>query len=350
MESGELRRLAGELQAYDGPALRVMEVCGTQTHENYRLGIRSLLPPGIRLVAGPGCPVCVTPADYIDRALWLAGRPDVTVCSFGDLLRVPGGESTLALARAQGADVRVVYSPLDALELARQNTGRQIVFLAVGFETTVPSACLAVEKAARDHISNFSLLCACKTMERAYYTLADRVDAFLYPGHVAAITGMAVFRRLAQQGVSGAVSGFTAGELLTALLVIARRSGHGAFAINAYPRVVAEDGNPAARALMERVMEPCDARWRGLGNIPGSGLRLRETYAAFDAAERFGLPQMPEREPAGCHCGEVLRGELEPAECSLFGRRCTPEHPVGACMVSGEGACAACYKYGISAC
>lgn len=349
MQSAELRRLAGELRRYDGPALRVMEVCGTQTHENYRLGIRSLLPPGIWLTAGPGCPVCVTPADYIDRALLLARRPEVTLCSFGDLLRVPGGSASLSLARAEGADVRVVYSPLDALEMAREQPERQVVFLAVGFETTAPAACLAVKKAEEAGAANFSILCACKTMERAYYTLADRVDAFLYPGHVAAITGMAVFRRLAERGVSGVVSGFTAGELLTALLVIARRSGHGAFAVNAYPRVVAEEGNPAARALMARIMEPCDARWRGLGNIPGSGLRLRAEYAAFDAARRFGLPELPEREPPGCHCGEVLRGEREPAQCPLFGRGCTPEHPVGACMVSGEGACAAVYKYGIPA-
>ena len=316
MENGELRRMIGELRRYDGPPLRIMEVCGTQTHENYRLGIRGLLPPGIRLVAGPGCPVCVTPVNYIDRALLLARRPEVTICSFGDLLRVPGSSSSLLQARAQGARVRVVYSPLDAVELARRLPEREIVFLAVGFETTAPASCLAVKKAKEENVPNFSILCACKTMEQAYYALADRVDAFLYPGHVAAITGMGVFRRLAADGVSGAVSGFTALELTTALLVITRLSGRGtAFAVNAYPGVVAEDGNPAARALMGQVMCACDSRWRGLGNIPSSGLRLR----------------------------------TESPDCALFGHRCTPEHPVGACMVSSEGACAAFYKYGATA-
>ena len=344
----ELKRLADRLRSYDGPPLRIMEVCGTHTHENYRLGIRSLLSPAIRLIAGPGCPVCVTPADYIDKALRLALEYRVTVCSFGDLLRVPGGDMSLSQARARGADVRIVYSPLDAVEMARKDPGRPVVFLGVGFETTAPASCMAVERAAVEKLDNFSLLCACKTMEKAYYPLAGSVDAFLYPGHVSAITGMGVYRRLAAAGISGVVAGFTAPELLAALNIIAekgRRSGP-AYAVNAYPRVVAEDGNPAARALIARIMEPCDAQWRGLGTIAGSGLRLREEYAVFDAERRFPLPPAAVRQANGCRCGDVLRGSIEPSACPFFGRTCTPEHPLGACMVSGEGACAAEYKYG----
>ena len=344
----ELRELAARLHNYDGPPVRIMEVCGTHTHENYRLGIRSLLPPDIRLVAGPGCPVCVTPVDYIDKAVRLALTDGVTVCSFGDLLRVPGSDMSLSQARAHGADVRIVYSPLDAVGLARENPGRPVVFLGVGFETTAPASCMAVERAAAGKLKNFSLLCACKTMEKAYYALAGSVDAFLYPGHVSAITGMEVYRRLAADGISGVVAGFTAPELLAALNIIAEKSRRGgsAYVVNAYPRVVAENGNPAARALIGRIMEPCDAQWRGLGTIAGSGLRLREKYAAFDAERRFSLPPVAARQSNGCRCGDVLRGSIGPSGCPLFGRGCTPEHPMGACMVSGEGACAAEYKYG----
>lgn len=341
------------LRAYHGRPLRIMEVCGTHTAENFRLGIRSLLPESIRLISGPGCPVCVTPVGYIDAALEIAKKPETVLCSFGDLLRVPGtgisgaGVRSLARARAEGADVRVVYSPLDAVRLARREPEKQFVFLAVGFETTTPAACLAVRAAQRSGLRNFSLLTSNRTMENAYRLLRGSADAYLYPGHVSVMTGTAVYERLAAEGVSGVVTGFTAGEILAALAVIVERLQAGKpFWENCYPRVVAPEGNPEANALVTSLMEPCDAEWRGLGTIPGSGLRLREEYAEYDASRRFGVPVLRGRENAACRCGAVLRGDCEPTGCPQFGKACTPENPLGACMVSAEGACAAFYQYG----
>lgn len=340
-----IARLRNKVEQYDGAPLRIMEVCGTHTHENFRLGIRSMLPKAIRLIAGPGCPVCVTPASYIDKALFIAAKGAI-VCSFGDLLRVPGNGGSLANARARGADIRVVYSPLDALNIAKENPGSEVIFLSVGFETTTPISCIAAKKAYDGHIGNFSLLTANKTMTNAYYMLAGSADAFLYPGHVSAVTGTAVYESLRQKGISGVVAGFTASELLLALAVIIEKSVFGEpFAVNCYPRVVTSGGNPLARAAIAETMEPCDAVWRGLGEIEGSGLKLRKKYSAIDAKIRFAVPKMEESEPAGCRCGDVLRGEIEPRECQLFGCGCTPENPRGACMVSAEGACAAFYKY-----
>jgi hydrogenase expression/formation protein HypD len=344
--NAETDALARGLKGYDGPEIRIMEVCGTHTHENYRLGIRALLPDKIKLIAGPGCPVCVTPSTFVDKAVWLA-QQGVTVCTFGDLVRVPGAAGSLAAARAGGGDIRICYSPLDAVDAAASQPGKQTVFLAVGFETTAPANCLAIKKAQQAGLRNFSLLCACKTMEQAYYKLRGAADAFLYPGHVSAITGMDVYRRLLKEDISGAVAGFTAAELLTALTVITEHLRRGdKFAVNCYTRVVADDGNPAARKLIAEVMEPCGAVWRGIGPIEGSGLAIRDSFADYDAEKRFSIPEPEEKEPAGCRCGTVLRGECAPHDCPLFGKTCTPEHPVGACMVSGEGACAAAYKYG----
>lgn len=344
-----LTALVEGVRRYDGPPVRIMEVCGTHTAENFRQGVRSILPPAIRLVSGPGCPVCVTPAGFIYQAVELAKSPDVILTSFGDLLRVPGSESSLAGARAQGADVRVVYSPLDAVEIAAKNPKKQVVFLSVGFETTTPSSCLAIKKAERMNdgrgLSNFSLLCANKTMPQAYYLLRGSADAFLYPGHVSVITGTGIYEQLRQDGISGVVAGFTAAELLTALTVILEKlKSKVPFAINCYPRVVTKEGNPQARALVSSYMQPCDAAWRGLGVVKGSGLRLRGEYAQYDATAKFELDPTPAgRDHPACRCGEVLRGDCEPTECSCYGKLCTPEHPVGACMVSSEGACAAYY-------
>lgn len=336
------------LRRYDGPPARIMEVCGTHTARGFETGLRSLLPPGVTLVSGPGCPVCVTPVGFLDRALWLVeSRPDVILCSFGDLLRVPGSRDSLAGCRARGGDIRVVYSPLDALALAVRCPGRQVVFLSVGFETTVPGACLAVKKAAERGVKNFSLLCSNRTMENAYRSLHGAADAFLYPGHVSAVTGLAVYERLRDEGISGAVAGFGAQEMALAVAVILQKLMDGApFAVNCYPRVVTREGSPAARRLIAEVMEPCDAEWRGLGVIPGSGLTLRGKYAADDAGLRFGIPALAGRENPACRCGDVLRGSCEPTGCPCFGKSCTPENPQGACMVSAEGACAAFYRYG----
>ena len=335
------------IESYDGRPLRVMEVCGTHTHEIFRLGVRSILPENLRLVSGPGCPVCVTPAGFIDEAVWLALEKRAVICTFGDLVRVPGSEMSLAEARARGAEVRIVYSPLDAPALAEAMPDREVVFLAVGFETTVPGACLAVRHASARDVKNFSILGANKTMPRAYAALENSADAFLYPGHVSVITGTQIYDRLREQGVSGVVTGFTADEILTALATVVELAGRGEpFFRNCYPRLVKPEGNPAAKRIIEEVMTPCDAEWRGLGVIPGSGLALREAFAAFDARRRFAVPPMNGRGNPACRCGEILRGDRRPDECPLFGKRCTPEHPVGACMVSGEGACSAFYQYG----
>lgn len=335
------------IESYRGPRLRIMEVCGTHTHEIFRLGIRKLLPEAVELISGPGCPVCVTPVGYIDEAVLLALEKGAVICTFGDLIRVPGTETSLAGARAKGARIRTVYSPLDAVAYARENPDRNVVFLAVGFETTTPAACIAVKKAKKEGLSNFTLLAANKTMPNAYEALKDSADAFLYPGHVNAIAGTAVCERLAREGISGVVTGFTARELLTALAVVIRLSQKGEpFFRNCYRRVVRPEGNVPARKLMAEVMEPCDAVWRGLGVIAGSGLRLRGAYRDFDAEARFGIPRLEGKSNPACRCGEVLRGGCRPSDCKLFGTGCTPQHPVGACMVSSEGACSAYYQYG----
>lgn len=345
--SEALERAKAVITGYSGRPLRIMEVCGTHTHEIFRLGLRRLLPDSIELISGPGCPVCVTAVGFIDEACCLALEHGCVICSFGDLIRVPGTEMSLAGARAKGAEIRPVYSPLDAVEFAKANPSRQVVFLAVGFETTTPAACIAAQQAAAAGLHNFSLLTANKTMPNAYQALVGSADAFLYPGHVNAITGNAVCRRLCEeQGVSGVVAGFTAAELLTALAVTVKLLQEDApFFRNCYPRVVREEGNPAAQQLIADVMEPCDSEWRGLGLIPQSGLRLREEYAAYDARRKFALPPMPGKPNPACRCGDVLQGKCKPSDCKVFGKGCTPLHPVGACMVSDEGACSAYYQY-----
>lgn len=340
------RSAAQIVQEYDGPHLRIMEVCGTHTHENFRLGVRKLLPPQVDLISGPGCPVCVTPVGYIDEAIWLAEH-GVTITTFGDLVRVPGTHKSLAAARADGAHVQVVYSPLDALAYAKEHADEQVTFLSVGFETTVPAACLAVDQAKAEGVDNFSLLVANKTMPHAYAALKGAADVFLYPGHVHAITGTALCEELVNQGVSGVIAGFTAKELVTAMAVALAKAEEGKpFFVNAYPRVVKPEGTPAAVALIEKVMEPCDTEWRGLGVIEQSGLKLRDEYAAFDARKKYDMPFIEGHANPACRCGNVLRGEITPSDCPLFGKVCTPLSPVGACMVSGEGACSAFYQYG----
>lgn len=345
--SDQERQTAAEiLAAYDGPRLRIMEVCGTHTHEIFRLGIRKLLPAQVDLISGPGCPVCVTPVGFIDEAIWLAEH-SVTITTFGDLVRVPGTTGSLATARAAGGRVQVVYSPLDAVTYAQEHPEEQVTFLSVGFETTVPAACLAVEQARERGLSNFSLLTANKTMPNAYQALKGSADVFLYPGHVHAITGTKLCEDLAAEGVSGVVAGFTAKELVTALAVAVHKAEEGApFFVNAYPRVVKPEGTPAAVVLIDKVMEPCDAEWRGLGVIPQSGLKLRDAYADMDARIKHGVPAIEGRANPACRCGEVLRGDCKPNDCPLFGKACSPLHPVGACMVSGEGSCSAYYQYG----
>lgn len=336
------------IEQYQGKPLRIMEVCGTHTHEIFRLGLRQILPKNITLISGPGCPVCVTPISFIDESLWLGLTARTIICTFGDLLRVPGSKTSLSEARSQGLDVRLVYSPLDALKIAQEEKDREVVFLSVGFETTVPGECLAVSQAKAQGIKNFSLLVANKTMPNAYQALKGSADAFLYPGHVCAITGTKVCADLVAEGVSGVVAGFTAQELLTALAAIILKSAQGApFFLNCYPRVVRSAGNPAALKLMAEIMEPCDTEWRGLGLIANSGLKLKSQWQDFDAKLRFNIPQLDSRVHPGCRCGDILQGKCLPPECKLFGHACRPEHPIGACMVSSEGTCAAYYQYGL---
>ena len=320
----------------------------------------------------------MTPVGFIDEAIWLALEKGVTVCTFGDLVRVPGTEASLQTARGKGAAVKVVYTPLDAERYAAEHPDKQVVFLSVGFETTTPSACLAVRKAQQeqvvflsvgfetttpsaclavrkaqqDGIRNFSLLTANKTMPGAYEAMKDSTDLFLYPGHVHAITGTGICEKLAEEGVSGVCAGFTASELLAALAVAVTRYQEGKpFFVNCYPRVVRPEGSPKAQSLVAAMMEPCDEEWRGeewrgIGVIPGSGMRLKESCQMYDARVRFRVPEMAGRANPACRCGQVLKGELLPPQCKVFGKACTPEHPVGACMVSSEGACSAWYLYG----
>lgn len=329
--------------------LRIMEVCGTHTMAIARAGLRQLLPPGLELISGPGCPVCVTDQKDLDWALALADLPQVTIASFGDLLRVPGHHGSLAQRRARGADVRVVYSVLDALALAASLPNREVVFVAVGFETTAPGIAAALIEAQNRCIHNFSIVPLLKTMPRALELLLGEetsIDGFLLPGHVCAVTGVGPFSFIADLYHCGAVvTGFEPVEIMGALLQLAQVAQPKVF--NLYPRVVRTEGNSTARRLMEQVFEPSDAQWRGLGLLHDSGLGLRHEWREYDACQRSHLARpSAEQPPTACRCGEVLRGRLRPASCLQFGITCRPEMPIGPCMVSSEGPCAAEYRYG----
>lgn len=345
---GEIRQLTAGREK----PLRLMEVCGTHTVSIFRAGLRQLLPAEVELVSGPGCPVCVTPDGYMDAAIAYAGMEDVIVATFGDMLKVPGSSSSLAEAMARGGDVRIVYSPLDALTIAKENPDKKVVFLAVGFETTAPTAAAAVLTAERENVGNFFLLPAQKLVPPAIRALlADedaRIDGFILPGHVAVVTGSEYFSFLAEEyHLPGVVTGFSPTELLRGIYRLVRQAAGEARIENEYKSVVRPEGNPAAQEMMARVYETCAAEWRGLGTIPASGLRLRDMYRRFDfsAARPLDLPPTPPKK-SGCRCGEVLRGKITPKECKLFGTACVPEHAAGPCMVSAEGVCAAWHKYG----
>lgn len=339
------------------PPTAVMEVCGTHTHAIARSGMRALLPPHVRLVSGPGCPVCVTDDADIRAALAIAEQPGASLFTFGDMLRVPvqgarGEMDSLARARGLGRDVRVAASPLDALEYAKAHPAREVVWFGVGFETTAPHTAALALRARAQGVKNLSVLCAHKTMPAALRALLGRgagVDALLCPGHVAVIAGAEAFAFVPRElGMPAAIAGFQAQEIAAALAQLARMRARGEAAlVNAYPAAVTEAGNRTAQDLTRAAFEPCAARWRGLGEIADSGLTLRAAFAAWDAHLRFDLSRAASAEaPAGCQCARVLRGELDPRDCPLFGRTCTPEAPRGPCMVSCEGACSAAYLYG----
>ncbi|HET9723388.1 MAG TPA: hydrogenase formation protein HypD [Actinomycetota bacterium] len=330
----------------------LMEVCGGQTHTLIRQGIDQLLPPQVELVHGPGCPVCVTPLALIDEAIAIAKRPDAILCSFGDMLRVPGSSEDLFMARAAGGDVRVVYSPLDALEVARRNPDRTVVFFAVGFETTAPANAMAVRQARQLGIDNFALLVAHVLVPPAILAIlvspGNRVQGFLAPGHVCAVEGWRDYEPIAHDfGVPIVVTGFEPVDLLEGIRMAVTQLEEGRAEVeNQYVRAVVREGNAAARAVVHDVFEPCDRAWRGIGVIPNSGLRLRGAYRAHDAELRFPREGEPASESELCMAGEVLRGRVRPIDCPAFGTACTPESPLGAPMVSSEGACAAYFLAG----
>ena len=327
----------------------LMEVCGGQTHTIVRQGLDELLDGAIEMIHGPGCPVCVTPLEQIDKALMLAARPDVIFTSFGDMLRVPGSDCDLQQVRARGGNVRVVYSPLDALEIARNNPDREVVFFAVGFETTAPANAMAVWRARELGVPNFSVLVSHVTVPPAISAIMEspdnRVQGFLAAGHVCAVMGWTEYEPLAERyRVPIVVTGFEPLDILEGMLMAVQQLEAGTYRVeNQYVRSVRREGTPAARMRVEDVFELANRKWRGIGEIPMSGLRLRSEFAAFDAEAKFGLADVHVNEPAECHAGEVLTGKLKPPRCPAFGTRCNPEHPLGALMVSAEGACAAYY-------
>lgn len=345
------KALLGRIHAELDGELRFMEVCGTHTVSIFRSGVRSLLSDKVVHLSGPGCPVCVTHDSEVAAFLELAGK-DAVIATFGDLMRVPGPDKkTLKAAQAEGARVKVVYSPFDALKIAQDNPGDKVVFLGVGFETTAPAIAATVKVAREQGLANFSVLCFHKLVPPALEALVGdpelRVQAFLLPGHVSAIIGVEPYRFLAEKhGLPAVVAGFEPVDILQALhLFVTMRNEGRVDVVNAYKRVVSDGGNPKAVSVMNEVFRPTDALWRGIGCIPGSGLAMRDEYEAFDAMRVFGMSLRDVPEIKGCRCGDVLKGKMSPDGCPLFGKACTPAAPVGPCMVSTEGSCAAYYKY-----
>jgi hydrogenase expression/formation protein HypD len=331
---------------------RIMEVCGTHTTEFFRTGVKDLFPEGLFLIDGPGCPVCVTPNEYIDRAIEIGRRHRTVLTTFGDMIKVPSSYSSLSKEKAGGMDIRIVYSPMKALEIAEADPGAEVVFLSVGFETTAPAEASVVLEAKKRNIKNFSLLAGNKLTPPAVKALLDaqevRIDGFILPGHVSAIIGAGAWRFVAEHyDKPCVVAGFDAPDLMMGMLSLIDLVKTGRLEIiNQYARVVKEKGNPTALEIMNRVFRKADARWRGIGVIPGSGLEIQDEYADFDALRKFPVSPPEPKDAKGCRCGELLRGLIIPTDCALWGKACTPEEPVGPCMVSMEGPCAAYYKYG----
>ena len=349
---GELaRKIAREVHRVTTRPWNIMEVCGGQTHAIVKFGIDELLPKAITLIHGPGCPVCVTPMEMIDKALDIAARPNVTLASFGDMLRVPGSTTDLLSVKARGGDVRMVYSPLDAVKLAEQNPAREVVFFGVGFETTAPATAMAVYQAARKGLKNFSMLVSHVLVPPAMEALLSspecRVQGFLAAGHVCTVMGFEEYFPVAvKYHVPIVVTGFEPLDILQGVLMVVRQLESGRAEVeNQYARSVRREGNPPAQKLIREVFRVIPRRWRGIGEISQSGLGLGEAYAVFDAERKFGVAEYRVDEPSECISGLVLQGLKKPRECPAFGTRCTPEHPLGATMVSSEGACAAYYRY-----
>ncbi|MCC7146376.1 MAG: hydrogenase formation protein HypD [Phycisphaeraceae bacterium] len=338
-----------------GRALQFMEVCGTHTMAAFRSGLHSLMPASVTLLSGPGCPVCVTAQADIDQMIELAQEAGVCLCTYGDMLRVPGRKGSLEKARGRGADVHVVYSSMEAVQQAERNPRRQVVFAAVGFETTAPATAAAVVAAGKKRLSNFSVIASHKQVVPAMLALLKagevRLDGFLCPGHVSVIIGSQVYRPLvADFAMPCVIAGFEEFQIAEALATLAQMAASGrAELVNQYAQAVTTAGNKVAVRLLEEVFEPANVVWRGLGQIPQSGLVVRKKWESFDARKKFNLPARAESEPAGCLCGQVIAGVVKPVDCSLFGTTCTPVNPIGPCMVSSEGTCQAWFKYGRTA-
>lgn len=341
--------LSGEiLKESTGKNFTFMEVCGTHTMSIFRNGIKGLLPENIKLVSGPGCPVCVTPNAQIDRTVEFARLDKTCVVTFGDMMKVPGSSSSLEQERAQGFDVRVVYSVSDALKIAEQNPDKRVVFLGIGFETTVPTVAASLKDAKSKNLKNYFVLSCHKLIPPAIKAILDsgevKIDGFLLPGHVSTIIGRKTYGFIAEDyGISCAVAGFEPVDILQAILCLVKQKTPQVE--NCYKRAVKEDGNPVAKDLIDEVFAVCDSEWRGLGIIPDSGLKIREGFSEFDAEKNIEVEVEPTKENPACLCGEILRGIKIPSDCKLFGKECVPENPVGPCMVSSEGTCAAWYKY-----
>jgi hydrogenase expression/formation protein HypD len=349
------RHLADQIAALcqPGRGYKIMEVCGGHTHTVYRHGIEDYLPDEVVLVHGPGCPVCVIPMGRVDDAIFIAEQPNVIMTSFGDMMRVPGGHGSFLDAKARGADIRTVYSPLDALQVARRHPDKQVVFMAIGFETTAPSTALTVLRAAADDMQNFSVFCNHVTIIPAIRAILDspdmRIDGFVGPGHVSTVIGCRPYEFVSRSyGKPVVCAGFEPLDVLQAIyMILVQLSQARAEVENQYTRVVPWNGNPKALAAINEVMElRPHFEWRGLGFISHSAMRLRDTFAAHDAERIFGIPGARVADPRACQCGEVLKGVIKPWECKVFGTACTPEKPIGTCMVSSEGACAAYYNFG----
>ncbi|HZN10047.1 MAG TPA: hydrogenase formation protein HypD [Blastocatellia bacterium] len=352
-QSDIARKLAEEITRLTSRPLKIMEVCGGHTHTIFKYGIEDLLPPNITLIHGPGCPVCVIPLGRVDDAISIAVRPGVILTTFGDMMRVPGSKASLLQAKAAGADVRMVYSPLDALKIARQRPDREVVFLALGFETTAPSTAMTVLQATREGVANFSVFCNHIMIVPALKAMLDspdlQLDGFLGPGHVSTAIGTRPYEFVPREyGKPLVVAGFEPLDVLQSVYMIVKQIVEGRVEVeNQYARVIQRDGNPKALAAICEVFEPRDYfEWRGLGSIARSGMKLRSQYARHDAELKFAVPGLRIADPKACQCGEILKGVKRPWECKVFGTACTPETPIGSCMVSSEGACAAYYNFG----
>lgn len=348
----DIKNIVALIKQNNTKKINIMEVCGTHTMAIASAGLKQLLPSNIKLISGPGCPVCVTPSERIDDVYRLSRRDNVIIVTYGDMIRVPGTKKNISLERSrmEGADVRMVYSAMDALDIAEDNSGREVVFLGIGFETTTPAAAAVIKEAAKRNIKNFSVFSLHKRVEPVMRAILEskevNVDGFLLPGHVAVILGIKGFEFLNEYKVPGVIGGFEPLDILSTIYTLEMLVENKKYSIeNEYTRIVSYEGNKIAQELIDEVFKPCDDIWRGMGIIKGSGLEIRPEYEQYDASKKFGIGFPKKLSKTACRCGDVLKGLLDPEKCPLFGRECVPDSPVGPCMVSTEGSCAAAYKY-----